>query len=269
MAKSSKIVSFYESAARDLKKLGVVSYPDIKNLSPQQKGRITRLMGVRPPEKTWKSWTDEQKARFRRDAKFGEAVNHPEKFHIANVSKKVKNELKQSGFLATPKKSKVIIPLHSSERGEFTKAKIVTRKNKKRGTFTHIVMTGPGIRETITPSNAANFHDKLNELAKKKLKNNQMVTIKIGDNATFNTRFDNVNDLYKYMKEDMKIKDTTAEALARYMSIVEVETAKQKSMRENPEDYTDYLEQQNNGPTRNSGKTKAAPKITRKNPKGK
>lgn len=212
-------------------------------MSPQQRGWITR-----------------------RAAEYAQVLAKPENFHIAKVSKKTAKEFKGAGYKVT-KTQKLIVPLHTSERGKFDSVKISKGK---------LIFKGGNITEIVTPSNAANFHQKIAELAKKKLKNNQMLTVKIGDNASFNSRFDNINDLFKYLTTTFKpTGGKTAQDLSRYMSIVEVEkkqeTKLQKAMRENPEDYLDYSEQQNNGLTRNSSKAhkKETPKISRKNPKGK
>jgi hypothetical protein len=223
MPKSSKIVNFYQKVASDLKKLGVISYPDTRNLSPQQKGWVTR-----------------------RAAEYAQVLAKPENFHIAKVSKKTAAEFKGAGYKVT-KTQKLIVPLHTSERGKFESAKISKGK---------IIFKAKGITETVTPSNAKNFHAKIAELSKKKLKNNQMLTVKIGDNASFNSRFDNINDLFKYLTTTFKPNGgKTAKDLSRYMSIVEVEktgAAKNES-------------------SRNSRKpaNKKAGQVTRKNPSGK
>jgi len=228
MAKKSKIVNFYEQAGRDLKKLGVVSYPDLKTLSPQQKGWITR-----------------------KAAEFKEVLKNPQNFAIRKVSKATAQELKGAGYKTT-KTQKAIIPLHTADTGRMDSVKI--QKGK-------LIFKGQGITEIVTPSNAANFHQKIAELGKKKLKKNQMLTVKIGDNAPFKSRFDNVGELFHYLKNTFKPIGTKGEKLkpadlARYMSIVEVER-NPKNVKPAPDSRTPRA------------KNKKAGQVTRKNPRGK
>jgi hypothetical protein len=223
----SKDKSFYRETAKILKNYGVISYPDIRNLSPQQKGWITR-----------------------RAAEYAEIIAHPDAFHIAKVKPKTAETLKASGYKASAT-NKVFIPLKSAESpgAQYDSAKI--RQGK-------IIFKGGKITETVTPATAANFHGKLSELANKKLKNNQMLTVKIGDNASFNSRFQSYADLYKYLTKEFKPnpgkngKKITGKSLMRYMSIVEVETSAKK--------FTTTESQKNARPTRDSGERQRAKK---------
>ena len=229
MVKKSKIVNFYEQAGRDLKKLGVVSYPDLKSLSPQQKGWITR-----------------------KAAEFKEVLKNPQNFAIRKVSKATAQELKGAGYKTT-KTNKVAIPLHKTDTGRMDSVKISRGK---------LIFKGNGITEIVTPSNAANFHDKVTELGKKKLKRNQYLTIKIGDNAPFQSRHSNLGELFYYIKNTFKPigpkgEKLKPEDLARYMSIVEVTEKTPKNVKPAPDSRTPRA------------KNKKAGQVTRKNPSGK
>lgn len=218
-------------------------------------------MGVKPDAKKWDSWNQDQKDRFRRDAKYSRVIKHPDEFHVAKVGKPMQKELKGSGYYVTPT-GKAIIPLETSERGRFDSVKI--KKGK-------LIFKGGGITEIVTPSTAKNFHSKIAELTKKKLKKNQMLTVKIGDNASFNHRFGSYADLYKYLTTTgadgfNRKHGITDQQLGRYMSIVEVETKaetrKQRMERQSHDsDYIDFSE-----PIQFSGsKSKSKAKNTKAN----
>lgn len=151
-------------------------------------------------------------------------IRHPEDFHIAKVSKATAKELKGSGYKVT-KTGRAVIPLRSAESAgaKYDSAKISKGK---------IIFKSGGITEIVTPSTAKNFHSKLKVLATKPLKNNQMLTVKIGTNASFNSRFTSYGELYKYITETFNPKPgkdgkkVTGADLMRYMSIVEVTSPK-------------------------------------------
>jgi hypothetical protein len=142
-------------------------------------------------------------------------LNNPDKFKVATVSKATKKELKSSGFQVT-KTNKAIIPLKGFDKATIKKGTIifegVNAKTKKT------------IKETVTLATSKNFHDKLLSLSKKKLGRNQMLTVKIGDNAAFNNRFQNYADLFHYINNVFTPKDPgeSKARLMRYMSVVEI-----------------------------------------------
>jgi hypothetical protein len=230
----SKEKSFYRETAKILKNYGVISYPDIRSLSPQQKGWITR-----------------------RASEYAQVIAHPDAFHIAKVGKTAAVELKASGYKVS-KTRRAFIPLKSAEHqgAMYDSAKISKGK---------VIFKGGKITETVTPATAANFHGKLSELASKKLKNNQMLTVKIGDNASFNSRFQSYADLYKYLTKEFKPnpgkngKKITGKSLMRHMSIVEVETSAKK--------FTTTESQKNDrpAPDRNARRRAAQEKNTKQN----
>lgn len=207
----SKIVNFYQQAAVDLKRLGVVNYPDPKNLSRGQKSYLTKFIN-----------SDAYKELIH-------AVKKPEEFHMANVGKKTAKELKESGYKVT-RLGKAIIP-----KKEFSKVEIQKGAIKYTGTN----RAGEKITEKVTLVSAKNFHSKLLSIAQKPLKKNQMLTIKIGDNAAFNTRFQSYADLHKYLTMEFKPnpgkngKKQTVAQLMRHISIVEIEKVKRSGKEKN------------------------------------
>lgn len=99
--------------------------------------------------------------------------------------------------------------------------------------------TGKGITETVTLSTSSEFHAKLKKLSQTKLKKNQFISVRIGDNATFSSRFKNYADLYHYVQNVFQPKDKgqTKAGILRYMSVVEIETnpkAKNESTKGTP-----------------------------------
>ena len=150
-------------------------------------------------------------------------IRKPETFHIAKVQKETKNRLIKSGYQAT--KKGVLIPLHTVDGSKFDSAKIEKGKIVYKGK----TLSGKTITEKVTLVDAPDFHSELKRISKTKLKKNQSLTVKIGDNASFSTRFNSYADLYKYINHDFKPKGTAhgkkvkARDLLRYISIVEIE----------------------------------------------
>lgn len=159
---------------------------------------------------------------------FREYIKHPENFHVAKPQKATLETLKKSGYHTTKKGA--LIPLNTVDGSKFDSAKIV----KGKIVYTGKTKDGKKITEKVTPVSAPDFHDALLAASKKKLKKNQMLTVKIGDNASFSSRFQNYADLFRYITQDFKPKGTvngkkvTAKYLLRYISLVEVENATTK-----------------------------------------
>lgn len=147
--------------------------------------------------------------------KYAHLLKKPEDFKVAKVSKTTAKELKACGYDVTIK-DRAIIPLKG-----FKSAKISRGKLK----FDGVTPGGAKITETVTLSTAKDFYSKLEKLNKKKLKRNQYLTVKIGDNAEFKRKFTNYEDLYNYITYVFEPKDRgqTKAKIMRYMSIVELE----------------------------------------------
>jgi hypothetical protein len=181
------IKSFYQKVAGDLKRLGLIDYDLRKNLSTGQKSRIATLA---------------------RD--YGHALKHPELFHIAKVGEERKKELIKSGFKVTPT-NRAVIPLMNYESARIKKGNIEFKAN--------------GMSEKTYLAGSKNFIPTFEKLARKKLKRNQMITVRIGDHAPFNSRFNTVEALTHYVRNVFTPKDKGAEKekLQRLMSIVTIE----------------------------------------------
>lgn len=145
-------------------------------------------------------------------------LKRPEQFKVAQVAKATAKAMKASGIKVT-KTGKAIVPLKGFDTATIKGEKIIFQGRNKK--------TGKGIKETVTLAQAHDFHAKLKHLSKTKLKKNQYLTVKIGDNASFNSRFQNYADLFHYVKNVFIPKDKGAskEKLMRYMSIVEIESS--------------------------------------------
>lgn len=142
-------------------------------------------------------------------------MNHPENFHVVNVSRETQKALKVSGYEIS-KTGRAIIPLHQYQSAVVRRGAI---------TYTHVdKRTGEKTIEKTFLVGAKDFHQKLFQLSKKKLPKNQRVTVQIGDNSAFNVRFNNYADLHRYVTEfQPKDKDTNKEEIMRKMSIVTVQ----------------------------------------------
>ena len=144
-------------------------------------------------------------------------LKRPEDFKVAMVSKSTAKAMKASGIKVS-KTNKAIVPLKGFDKATIKGEKIIFEGRNKK--------TGKGIKETVTLAQAHDFHAKLKHLSKTKLKKNQYLTVKIGDNASFNNRFQNYADLFHYVQNVFTPKDRgqSKEKLLRYMSIVEIES---------------------------------------------
>jgi hypothetical protein len=144
-------------------------------------------------------------------------LKRPDEFKVAKVSKSTAKAMKASGIKVS-KTNKAIVPLKGFDKATIKGEKIIFEGRNKK--------TGKGIKETVTLAQAHDFHAKLKHLSKTKLKKNQYLTVKIGDNASFNNRFQNYADLFHYVQNVFTPKDRgqSKEKLLRYMSIVEIES---------------------------------------------
>lgn len=145
-------------------------------------------------------------------------LKHPEAYHIAKVAKSTKKDLLFAGFQVT-KNNTAIIPKKGNDKVRLKRGGIVYTGKTANGTVIH---------ETVTLSNSANFHKKLKRLMEAgDLPKNKMITAKIGESAIFNKRFSSYYELMYYL-EKWQPDDVgeSRENIARYFSIVEIETPK-------------------------------------------
>lgn len=185
----------YQDKARDLKRLGVISYDLRYTLSSAQKSVITK--------------------KFKEYSQF---LKHPDEFHSAHVGDKTAKVLKQAGFKVTPK-GRAIIPLKKYDTAQIKKGRIYFK--------------GKEGKETTYLVGHKDFHRKLKELSERPLKRNQMITVRIGDRAPFARKFDTYAELFYYLENEFEAKDKgkTYENLLPLMSLVEIYLDKKKVVR--------------------------------------
>lgn len=175
-----------------LNRLGLIDYKPNQELSKGQKGWLTKVVKANR-----------------------ELIKFPERFDVKKVSKSSAKDLKSSGYQIT-KSRRAIIPKKGFEKITLSKGQLTFEgKNHK---------TGKKITEKVTLTNTSTFDKKLKELSGKKLKQNQMLTVKIGDNAAFNTAFKSYGEMLQYLRNfEPKDPGMTRAKIARYISIVEIE----------------------------------------------
>ena len=148
--------------------------------------------------------------------KYGGYVENPDLFHAPVVKSKTAKSLKKSGYLVTPR-GRALIPLKGnaiariSQSGEirFEKPGEKSRVLLKRGN--------------------ESFMDRLKRAMSRKLKNNQMVTVKIGNNSPFErARFSSYAQLFFYLEGFEPDDDDPDENVWPFMQIVEITDYKPK-----------------------------------------
>ncbi len=158
---------------------------------------------------------------------YAQFIKRPDEFAIKNVAKSTAKEMRASGFKTT-KRAKAVIPLKGFDKVTVKNGGLIFEgKNKK---------TGAKVKETVTLIGGENFEAKIKHLSKKKLKNNQTLSIKIGDNAPANTEFKNMADLIKYtnnIKLNLK-RGQDKSSVLKIISIVEIESAGYAKKKTNP-----------------------------------
>lgn len=136
---------------------------DLRKLTPQQKGAITR--------------------QFER---YSSIVNHPDQFKILTVKRETAKQITVAAKKIPIKngKSKLIIPI---EKGQTVKI-----KNNRA------VFSGGQFEEEVYKG-GWDFFDSAKEVFSKKLKNNEAVTVRIGDHRMFSRKFTDLQSLLNYM----------------------------------------------------------------------
>lgn len=169
-----------------MKRLGLIDYDLRKKLSSGQKSHITKLAN-----------------------EYRHALAYPKAFHIAKVSAARAKELKDSGFKVT-KTGRAIIPLKGYEKASIKPGRII---------FSHESYTD----ETVL-GGAKDFYKNAMKLRGKKLKRNQYLTVRIGDNAEFSRKFISWADLINYVNNVFQPKDPgeSKERILGFISVVTV-----------------------------------------------
>ena len=213
----------YKKAIKALSKIGAVNYSVSDNLSKSQRATLRAKM-----------------------QEYAHYIKRPDDFVVRKVSADTAEVMKKSGIKATatnraviPKKgfdtikveAKTTTRIKRDEKGEPLKDKR-GRVKKEKVTSAAIKMEGrtkrgAKISEKATLVGGANFEAHIRHLAKKKLKKNQVLSIKIGENATLSRTFQNMSDLVQYVKNiDFKIaRGKTRADVERLISVVEIEGA--------------------------------------------
>lgn len=156
---------------------------------------------------------------------YAHVLQKPNEFKVFDIDSKSVKAFKDSGLEVTGKR-RAVVPLKDFDDVKLEgKNLIYTGKNPR----------GKRIKETVTLSQSGEFHAKLKELSEIKLKRNQFLSVKIGDNARFSKKFSSYADLFHYVQNVFEPKDRgqSKAKLMRLMSIVEIEekapNAKQKT----------------------------------------
>jgi hypothetical protein len=189
-----------------LKKLGLIDYTTETKLSKGQRSWVTRQA---------------------REHEY--IINNFDSFKAVKVKKENVKAFKDSGFVTT-KTSKVIIA-----KNGFDKVKVKNRDIYFEGVH---AVSGKTIKENVKVTESKNFVDKLKELSGVKLKRNQVVTVKIGNNGAFNIAYKSWEDLLAYIQNTFNpvhnktpLSKRKKQHLIQMMSIVTVEGKRNSSVK--------------------------------------
>lgn len=148
---------------------------------------------------------------------FRQVLKNPDEFKVARVSKNTARALLKSGFQVT-KTLKAVIPKKGFDTVKIDGSELLyTGTNKK---------TGKKITELVTLiGDTRGFEAQINRLRKVKLKKNQTLSVKIGDNATMARHFTTLAELENYInKVSFRLSPgQTREDILKIISIVTVE----------------------------------------------
>jgi len=159
----------YKSRAKKLKKAGFLSIDLRRNLSPQNKSRITKA-----------------------HKKYNRFIN--DNFIVRHVSKKRAKQLKENGFIV--RGGKVILPTDG-----FDSKQIKIKGNK-------IQYIGADKSIDIILTSRLDFLPKLKKLSESTLPRGQFVTVRIGESQPFRQAFRSYQLLLRYIN-DWEPKDPT------------------------------------------------------------
>lgn len=188
----------YLDKARLLKKAGFVDYDLRRNLTQAQKGVIT------------KAWN-----------KNSAVITHADNFVSRKVAPKTADKMKRDGYTVN-KKGRVFVQLEGYE-------KVQIKSHAKTGGRDITVIRATGNKKSVTKVLVGKeLVDALENFDDKKLKKNQFVTIRIGDNAAFKQSYKGKALLMNYIKNSFNPKDkgTDKDYLISQMSIVTIEGAR-------------------------------------------
>jgi hypothetical protein len=197
----------YIEDAKRLRAFGLGGNFDLRRkLTPQQKGAITRQI-----------------------QKFSTIVNYPDNFAVTQVKNKTAEKITIAAKKIPGKngKTKLIIPI---EKGQTVSV--------KRG---NVVFKGGGYNEEVFPG-GWDFFKNAEKAFSKKLKKNEYITMRVGDNRPFSRIFKNMGELLNYAqgwnpddwrklgasKTDMKKRRELKNDLINHVSITRIDFGKKK-----------------------------------------
>lgn len=179
-----KSIDLLRQQAKTLKKFGFIDYDLRKSLSKYKLNKIKKLVSDN-----------------------GHIVDIPSDFVKRKVSKETKAVWQEKGYDVSSKY--LIIPKNGYDKIRVSKTKI-TRRNYEKS-------------ENIYAYKGLDLYNQLHHLENVKLRQGEYITLKIGKNAAFASRFHGVADLMKYLSKwlphDPKPNETK-EDLIHQMSVV-------------------------------------------------
>ena len=172
----------YAKKARELKRAGFLDYDLRKTLNQGQKSAITKL---------WK--------------KNSAVITHAENFESRHVAKAAAEKMRRDGYTVN-KKGRVFV-----QKEGYNEVSIKSRKKKDGSREVKITRTADNKKAVTKVYTNFELLRALESVDQKKLKKNQFVTVKIGDNAAFKSKYKDTRQLMDYVKH-FQPKDPNATA---------------------------------------------------------
>ena len=186
----------YQKKARELKRAGFLDYDLRKTLNQGQKAAITRL------------WRQNSAV-----------ITHADNFESRHVAKAAADKMRRDGYTVN-KKGRVFV-----QKEGYDNVSIKSRK-KKDGTREVKITRATGNKKSVTKVYSEfELLSALEKFDSDKLRKNQYVTVRIGDNAAFKLRYKDKKQLLDYVRNSWRPKDPGADRdfLISQMSIVTIE----------------------------------------------
>lgn len=186
----------YQKRARELKRAGFIDYDLRKTLNQGQKAAITKI------------WN-----------KTSAVITNADNFESRHVAKAAADKMRRDGYTVN-KKGRVFV-----QKEGYQDVHIKSRKQKGGGrevVITRSIGRKKSVTKVMTGTEVLNALEKFDE---KKLKKNQVVTVRIGDNAAFAIAHKGKQSLMNYINNKFTPKDpgTDKAYLISQMSIVTIE----------------------------------------------
>ena len=196
MKKAPLSIDKLKKTIKSLSSIGILNYKasDIKNLSPQQKGAITK--------------------KYREYAHY---INKPQDFSVKKVSANNKKLLKEAGY-KTSNTNRALIPLKGNENVKLKKGELYFTKGER-------------IERVYLSKNSDDLIRKIKSLEKKK---GILIGIKIGENTVANARFLNIKDASNYVQNILipKKRIESEQEFRPLISMVEINEKPQQKIKQ-------------------------------------